>query len=456
MDIYEVNNPYVPHSGNRYQVSQFGDIYDIETGSKLDLVEKDDGLYVDLDWVDGRCLYNAAMVILVSFRPHMKLPTKYYKDILPLYLNNNNRDLTPNNLTYKLPTRGVEFIHPAVRGFCYVPEYTGFAVSKEGIILDIEKFNFKSGPDKYKHSKVRSTYILINDHGIKHNLLMYRVVGITYLDYDISYRKLSINHIDGNCQNNSVSNLEWVTAKENVNHAFNTGLTTNNDRIDCKNYVTGKVTNYRSIKYACDDLGIDFRYFKKSLSIGFIKIKEHPKTWYYVKYEKDEWNDISGKEINKIPVKKDVEGTPIKALNVFTNNILIFSSIGDAVKKLSVDLAGIIYHINRDSLLPYHGYIFRYLNDDRSFPTFSEYQLYLIKHSLKNKEYSKVSQGYAVKDLQTNEKMVLTKTRDLMRFLDLGERPILSKLKNHGDVHVFNSRYEATLIKPEGIYINHR
>lgn len=35
-----------------------------------------------------------------------------------------------------------------------------------------------------------------------------------------------INHIDGNKDNNHVSNLEWCTRSHNVKHSFDTGLKT--------------------------------------------------------------------------------------------------------------------------------------------------------------------------------------------------------------------------------------
>lgn len=53
-------------------------------------------------------------------------------------------------------------------------------------------------------------------------LLVHRVVAITFLPNPDN--KPQVNHIDGNKLNNALTNLEWATQEENMQHAWKNGL----------------------------------------------------------------------------------------------------------------------------------------------------------------------------------------------------------------------------------------
>lgn len=71
----------------------------------------------------------------------------------------------------------------------------------------------------------RDTYLTVKisyEDGTKKDYFVHRLVALMFIPNPEN--KPVVNHIDGNKQNNSVSNLEWVTHKENALHAVALGL----------------------------------------------------------------------------------------------------------------------------------------------------------------------------------------------------------------------------------------
>lgn len=68
-------------------------------------------------------------------------------------------------------------------------------------------------------------YVGLSNNGSRKNFFVHRLVATTFVpNFD---NKPYINHINGVKTDNRADNLEWVTAKENVAHAYNIGLRDN-------------------------------------------------------------------------------------------------------------------------------------------------------------------------------------------------------------------------------------
>jgi hypothetical protein len=60
--------------------------------------------------------------------------------------------------------------------------------------------------------------------GKRKDVCIHRLVALAFLGKN--NKRNQVNHIDGNKKNNTLPNLEWVTPKENTDHAFQTGIRT--------------------------------------------------------------------------------------------------------------------------------------------------------------------------------------------------------------------------------------
>jgi hypothetical protein len=114
------------------------------------------------------------------------------------------------------------------------------------IRLEIERWKWNehyliwvSNKGRFKDGNKKDVPIMINDSGYvsvkvfngDKPIEAHRVVMITWKPIE-GYKHLTVDHLDHNKRNNAVSNLEWVTYKENLKRASK-DLETNNRKFYC-------------------------------------------------------------------------------------------------------------------------------------------------------------------------------------------------------------------------------
>jgi hypothetical protein len=97
-------------------------------------------------------------------------------------------------------------------------------INIKGQVRSLKRFKAKERILKpfINHCGYEMQHICVN--GKNKNITTHRLLAITFMDA-LDFPELQINHKDGNKLNNDLSNLELVTASENVKHAYRTGLT---------------------------------------------------------------------------------------------------------------------------------------------------------------------------------------------------------------------------------------
>lgn len=90
-----------------------------------------------------------------------------------------------------------------------LPKMAGRRFQDEHMIALVDVSGGYVGVQLYKNGK-----------GKRYSL--HRLVATSFIDNPENFPQ--VNHVDGNKKNNCVTNLEWCTAKENIRHAWDTGL----------------------------------------------------------------------------------------------------------------------------------------------------------------------------------------------------------------------------------------
>lgn len=246
------NNVLVPGSDKSLLLDNNGMITSRITGRTIEPKRTTNNEpYINLEVVDKiHCLKIAVLLACVTKK--IKIPITAWWKLDVQFLDGDSGNILPENLIWKFPDSG---IHPNPKSnFRYIPGFTRYSINESGEIYSHVSNHFLS---PYSDEMGYLMFGLTPDIGKRTIVGMHRALALAFLPYPANVDSLDVNHLDGVKSNNSLVNLEWGTRKRNCDHAYSTGLRTDNINVDVRDSFTGDVMSFYSLEECARQLNMD-------------------------------------------------------------------------------------------------------------------------------------------------------------------------------------------------------
>lgn len=423
---------YLPFSGRRFIISQYGEIFDC-VGNRVQSLDDGENIKVSIEWIFGKKEYNVAMLVYFSFRT-ISLHVDLWDNLVPVFKDGNYKNLNLVNIFYRFKKYKLEVEN--VKGFYYIPLYTRYAINENGDIINVETNNLKSWHITKPVEKRNSTggYYqtrVVNDFGNSTNLLRHRAMGLVFLKYPPDFENYVINHKNGIPGSDNFENLEWVTLAENNRHAIKYGLIQGKNKpILMWDLRKDVIKKFDSIKQCGEYLGYTERISFISSRLKYSPGKVFPDMLLFKYDDGSEWPKIDKEQISFCRLGK---AQTIVARNVFTGDKIVFDGFARGESLLGINQNTIRKHAGENMDIPYMGYNFRYKDLAKEWPNHTERHLEIYRKFPINP-----SNGVIVKNIDTNDEYFFTSANEVCEKFSIRKGTLSFLMSNK---KVFRKKY---------------
>lgn len=230
-------------------------------------------------------------------------------------------------------------------GYYYVPDNDMVIASPDGKFINLRTGNpIKPGPIYDGYWKISICYKGKTTNWYIHRLLARTFINRPHRHIDKDYKELEVNHKDMDKSNNKLSNLEWVTPVENMNHSDGHERFENHPVV-CKNVISGVVVKMRNVKDCAASFKISCRRLRKHLKSKDAGTKT--KNWFVFKLDDESaWPIL--KESDYQQDGWDIRFGIWYAKNIETGKVHFHNTLDELCEILNVTYSSVQRNVRKD------------------------------------------------------------------------------------------------------------
>ena len=306
----------------------------------------------------------------------LNYPDKIMRQIKVLFRDEDESNWNPDNLEYYFKEGPQEC--PFYSGYFYIPGFSRYVVNTSGDIRNVKSGHTlkwqktKPVPEK----RITGGYSMTNarsDWQRRTYVARHRVLCSVFKHPGKPVAKLWVNHKNGVPGTDGLTNLEWVTPGQNVQHAYDSGLHSNKTvAISTHNWRTDQYSEFPSIQKCADAFGVNWQLVSKRLAIG--SRKRHSDGLRF-KTRDASWQQLDSFE------NQTAQTVDVICHNVFTDVTVICGSMSEASRITGTDMGALIALLDpeRKTDYPLRGWEFQRLIEFEGWPKWTDKHLQVFK-----------------------------------------------------------------------------